>query len=176
MSYAVHPEPSMEQEDWSRDDWCTPNWVLEPIRKFAGGAIGLDPCANDNSIVGAVKNMTREDNSLVRDWSGFGLVFINPPYSRNLFPSFAAKMLEQAKNGVEIIALVPTNCETMAWQEYIWNADAICFLNQRVRFLKKGIEQGSPAGGSALVYFGERAIKFAKMFDRELELGKVVII
>ncbi len=176
MSYMVHPEVSPDAQDWTRDDWNTPAWVLDAVRKFTNGIIGLDPCTNSNSIVAAANNFTKSDNSLLRDWSGYGLVFINPPYSRELFIPFSAKIIEEAENGVEIIALVPTNCETRAWQEYLWDADAICFLNRRVKFLKNGIEQGSPAGGNALVYFGDDTEKFVNMFENELMLGKSIIL
>lgn len=173
MSYAIHPEPSKNEESWDRDDWNTPEWVLLPIRNFAGGKIGLDPCSNHTSIVNAEHILTKEDNSLNHSWADKGLVYINPPYSRKLFISFAKKIIDEAQNGVEIIALVPTNCETAAWQEYLWKANAICFLNRRVRFLKNGMEKGSPAGGSALVYFGVNTKNFELCFK---PLGKVVIL
>lgn len=176
MSYMIHPEVSPDKEDWTRDDWNTPTWVLEAVRKFASGTIGLDPCSNSSSVVGAKKSFIKEDNSLVRDWGGYGLVFINPPYSRELFIPFSAKIVEEAAKDVEIIALVPTNCETKAWQDYLWKANAICFLNRRVKFLKSGVEQGSPAGGNALAYFGKNVDGFATNFNNELKLGKVITL
>jgi phage N-6-adenine-methyltransferase len=176
MSYMKHPEPSPDDQGWTRDDWCTPQWVLDPIHDFAGGSIGLDPCHNSTSGVQAQKVLTKADNSLVQSWAGYGMAFVNPPYSRKLFIPFSAKIVEEANKGVEIIALVPTNCETKAWQDYLWQADAICFLNKRVKFLKNGMEQGSPAGGNALAYFGKNAERFAAKFDAELQLGKVIVL
>jgi len=172
--YQTHPEPSKDEAGWTRDDWNTPEWILAAIRRFAGGRIGLDPCSNVDSTVDAETSWTKEDDALVLDWNGHGLAFVNPPYSRELYPLFAAKILEQGGEGVEIVALVPTNCETEAWQDAFWLADAVCFLNRRVRYLKRGEIQGSPAGGSALVYFGPRVEEFAKLFQDEAEFGKVV--
>lgn len=170
MSYAAHPTPSPDTEAWTRDDWNTPEWVLAPIRQFAGGQVGFDPCHNSGSLVGAAQVATIEDDSLTVDWDGLGLVFVNPPYSRGAYLAFARKIREQGERGVEVVALVPTNCETEAWTHF-WRADAICFLGKRVRFLRDGREVGSPAGGSALVYFGDRP----RIFDEvHHHLGEVV--
>jgi hypothetical protein len=171
MSYAHHPDPSPPEATWTRDDWNTPAYILDPIHKFAGGKIGLDPCSNDTSLVLSAHSFTKEDNSLTREWGGYGLVFINPPYSRGLYEAFAQKITVEGCNGTELIAIPPTNCETKAWKNGFWKADAICFLNKRVRFLKEGKPKGSPAGGNALVYFGPRNIEFGLLFSA---LGKVI--
>jgi hypothetical protein len=175
MTYMIHPQPSQDEESWSKADWNTPTWVLESIRIFAGGYIGLDPCHNPTSTVQAQKVFDKAANSLTKDWTNSGLVFINPPYSRELLMPFAAKIVEEANKGAEVIGLVPTNCETKTWQKYLWKANAICFLNRRVKFLKGGLEQGSPAGGNALVYFGANMGRFVQVFGTDLKMGKVVI-
>lgn len=169
MTYAATPTPSPPSEGWTKDDYNTPERILEPIRAFSGGQIGLDPCSNPTSTVGAVEALTAEDDSLTIGWGGCGLVFVNPPYSKGLYLAFARKIYEQA-NGqdVEIVALVPTNLETEAWTEYLRHADAICFLDKRVHFLRDGAEVGSPAFGSALAYFGHRTEEFFDTFDGKL--------
>jgi phage N-6-adenine-methyltransferase len=160
--YQAHPTPSPDDEEtgWTRDDWNTPPWVLAPLYAFAGGEFALDPCSNATSLVAAELALTKEDDALSCEWDVDGLIFVNPPYSKGLYLAFAQKAVEQAEKGREIVLLVPTNCETEAWTDNFWGADAVCFIDKRVRFLKDGEAKGSPAGGSALVYFGPRPLAF----------------
>ena len=34
-------------------EWCTPQKYVDAIKEFFDGEIDLDPCSNDNSIIGA---------------------------------------------------------------------------------------------------------------------------
>ena len=169
--YQAHPTPSAPEEGWTKDDWNTPDWILAPLYVFAGGDFALDPCSNATSLVKARLALTKEDDSLDCDWDADGTIFVNPPYSKGAYLAFAQKIAAEAKAGREIVALVPTNCETEAWTDNFWGADAVCFVGRRVRFLKDGKPKGSPAGGSALVYFGRRPAAFSMAVE---ELGKVV--
>lgn len=151
--------PLMSSE---RDDWNTPEIVLERVR--AMGPIGLDPCGNAGSIVGAETEwrLERDGDSLHRDWSGHGLVYCNPPYGR-LIRAWVAKCRETSATGAEVIALVPARPDTRWWHESCAPpaADAVCFWRGRLTFL------GAPAGApfpSAIIYFGDRPRRFQEVF------------
>jgi hypothetical protein len=143
-----------------RQDWNTPAEVLDLVRQV--GPIGLDPCWNAAGLVRAARNLDGAIgcSGLLAPWGGHGLVFINPPYGRELVP-WAKKIAAEGAAGVEAIALVPARTDTAWWHDHIATADAICFWRGRLTFL--GAEAGAPFP-SALAYFGERAKRFATVF------------
>jgi hypothetical protein len=150
------------------DHWNTPEEVLERVRKIA--PIGLDPCSNTHSVVGAELAWTEADGGLTKSWEGRGLVYVNPPYSAGNLVRWAAAMTLEAQSGVEIVYLVPANLETKAWR-CLWKANAICFPHKRIRFTLDGKPVGSPRFASAVGYFGQRKMRF---FDAFKDYGKVV--
>src|SRR6266545_925179 len=115
-------------------DWCTPDPVLELVRLL--GPIGLDPCSNERSIVGARVEWTAHDDGLARSWAGFGLVYVNPPYGRKTIAAWAAKCHAQGRRA-EVVALLPARTDTRWWQMFCAppGAQAVCFLAGRIRFL-----------------------------------------
>lgn len=143
-----------------RPDWNTPENVLALIRRF--GVIGLDPCSNANSLVGAAEewSLERDGDSLPKDWTGYGLIYVNPPYGSEIVP-FARKMQDEGKRGAEIIALLPARTDARWWQHHITSARAVCFWKGRLKFL------GAPSSApfpSALAYWGPRPERFADFF------------
>ena len=82
------------------------------------------------------------------------LIYVNPPYGRAENKAWARKIAEQATfmpNNLAMIALVPANTETNWFHEYWREADAICFVRGRLKFLGA---QHVADFASALVYFG----------------------
>lgn len=139
-------------------DWQTPPGFLEIVRKME--PIGLDPCTDESNPVRASTAMTPEIDGLSREWTGYGLVFCNPPYGRAL-KDWSAKMRDEGKRGAEIIGLVPARTDTRWWQA-IATADAICFWRGRIKFV------GAPASApfpSAVPYWGSRAQEFRRVFE-----------
>ena len=153
-----------------RADWNTPQDVLDPVRAFAGPTgIGIDPCSNATSIVGARTELRldRGHDGLAVPWGGHGRAYVNPPYTRRDLPRWIRKVVHEARLGVEIILLVAARVDTK-WFAPLWTADAICFWRGRIVFI------GAVSGAtfpSALVYFGSRAADFDDHFR---SLGQVV--
>lgn len=152
-----------------RQSWNTPDDVLRAIRRF--DAIGLDPCSNSGSIVGARTEwrLERDGDSLTRDWTGHGLVFVNPPYSRWL----KRWMAKCSMSGAEVISLTPARTDTTAFQSFAFTAEAICFWAGRMTFLGATAPAPFP---SALCYWppegGEsRVERFREIFG---DFGLVV--
>lgn len=154
--------------DHADTEWLTPEWLLTLVRSASDTySIGLDPCTTgDNPCRAQVAHFTAADDGLTRGWGGYGLVYCNPPYSRLDSPRWAAKIVEEAARGIEIIALLPTRTDTEWWHLVAPAADSACFLRGRPRFTRPGGTgpRGSGKVPIAALYFGDRAKAFARVF------------
>ena len=136
---------SRDKPPSGRVDLCTPDWILE----LALGCIGarefdLDAASNPNSIVPARTHLVDPDRdwgglpegfhpvSGLHSWAGFSSVWVNPPYRRDLNPTWAKHVAKQAKLGIPIIGLVPVAISEVWWEPY-WRAEHLAFLSTRVR-------------------------------------------
>lgn len=175
-----------------KNDWGTPDEVMNVVYQM--GKVELDPCANLRSGVKANKKIALPQDGLAVSWwkelptkEVFrawdvppqpiveGLVFVNPPYGRQV-KKWMEKCVHEAKQGCEIISLVAARVDTKWFQENIFDtADAVCFWKGRIKFvdLHTG-EQGDPAFfPSAIAYWGPNVAKFQQVFS---EQGKVVLL
>jgi hypothetical protein len=156
------------------DERYTPEHVLDVVRDFAADQIALDPCAP------AFRNVTRarvtfnvEQDGLAQEWSHFvpggSVAFVNPPYSRGQLIKWADKCVRERE--LERIALIPSDLGSKAGALAAATADALCFVRGRLAF---GSPEGQlPQGAkqpSVLVYWGDRAKRFQRIFD---QLGTV---
>lgn len=144
------------------DHWNTPEWIVSLIH---GGypLVGLDPCSNGTSIVGARVNLS--SRGLTEDWLDLargGLVFVNPPYSGP--GPWLQKCSEEAWRGCRVLALIKADPATRAW-DHVWaNCTAIGFPRSRLMYLSPDrhkrtfkASKKKPAGAnfpSALVLWG----------------------
>lgn len=154
-------------------DWQTPDSFLALVRQV--DPISLDPCTTAENPTGAatwctglLMRMTNPqsviDDGLSIPWGaagGGGLVYVNPPYGREL-PKWVEKCREEAIEGCEIILLVPARTDTKWWQSAYRSADMTLLWRGRIRF--KGAESPAPFP-SAVFYFGPRAELFRDVFD-----------
>lgn len=141
------------------NEWYTPPWVLDLARGVLGGEFDLDPASSAiaNQTVRATRFFTQEDDALTRAWYG-DRVWMNPPYSAGLFPKFANKLIFHRLNEhIESAAVLTNNTtESAAGQLLLGYADAVLFLNKRIRFLGPDGKPGeSPRFGQMMCFFGE---------------------
>jgi len=146
-----HPSgPAMSS---AKDDWLTPKWVVERVHRFGG--IALDPCpavgfnwVDSETCLGA-------NNGLKESWETPGLVFVNPPYGRDI-RKWTKRALAFRQLCGDIVLLVPARTDTKWFQELAAEAPAICFIKGRLKFIKPDtLEETDPAPfPSALVWFG----------------------
>src|SRR5262249_10953978 len=144
-----------------RSDWNTPEKIISMVEQV--GTIGLDPATDASNPVGARAFYHPADDGLERIWAGFGLVYCNPPYGREI-GDWMRKARREALAGAEIIMLVPARPDTAWWQDNIRSAAAVCFWRGRVKFV--GAESGAPFP-SALIYWGDRVDRFRAVFDAD---------
>lgn len=144
-----------------RMDWNTPREFLDLVRVFS--CIGLDPCSNPNSIVGAATewSLERGQDGLSASWTGHGLVYCNPPYGRQV-KEWSLKIAEEGRKGAEIIVLVPSRTDTNWMQSLLRASDCCLFWKGRIRFLGASASAPFP---SVVFYFGSNADRFAKIFN-----------
>lgn len=133
-----------------RADWCTPDVVLDPVRSFFGGKIGLDPCGSKKSHVNARRTylIERDEDGLSLPWQA--CTYVNPPFDS--LREWTAKAAAEAKRS-EIVFLMPSRTDTKAWHDHVATAEAVCFWRGRISFL--GAEGPCPFP-IALVFWGAR--------------------
>lgn len=174
MSFKPRP-PSLSTT--GNPHWCSPPWILEGVRNFAGGQIALDPCGRPDSLVhasvefhglDAVEPAHRVDGLATRWLVPASLVqatllvaYANPPFSRGVIGKWTAKARIEGKLGpLHSIVLVPLRPSSAWFKEDCVppRASAVGLLERRVKYL------GAPSGvpwESALIYYGDRPAWFA---------------
>lgn len=149
--------------------WQTPENVLDLVRLLA--PIGLDPCTVASNPTGAQAIATFElgVDGLQTGWTGYGLVFCNPPYGRAL-GAWVDKCRREGLAGAEIVLLVPARPDTKWFQGIApvatsedpnRRAASVLFWRGRLRF--KGAKDAAPFP-SALFYGGPRHECFREVF------------
>jgi len=166
-------------------DYLTPPSILDPVRRYFGGTIPLDPASTPTNPCGAVRHYfppNHDGLSLswgedvtwgeVRPWG----VYVNPPYGRSI-RDWMEKIAMEAEVGVVVLALLPAN----RWeQEYFHEsiltfANAACFVRSRVSFIRPStgeVAKGNPYP-SILWGLNVEQKRFTAAFD---SLGHVVLL
>ncbi len=151
----------------SNDDLCTPGWVLDLVREM--GPIGLDPCSNPWSTVGAAYTCTKHNGTdgLLGQWESVaGLVFCNPPYSAP--GPWVHKATEAKRGGAEVLMLLKHDPSTKWSALARQHMDARCDFHKRITFEGGAFKSGMMA--STMIYFGLRPYLFAHTFQ---DVGEV---
>ncbi len=161
-------------------DWCTPPKYVDAVRDFFGGTIGLDPCSNEWSIVGADTEWSLPENDgLNKEWN-YASIYVNPPYGADrargtTIKNWLRKCADaHDMHNAEVLALIPVAANTNHWKQYVWGkATAACFLyDTRLKFLENGNAQGKGAPmACAMIYWGH---DYEKLFSAFVEFGAVV--
>lgn len=160
------------------DEWYTPPDIIEAAR-LAMGSIDLDPasCPAANRVVRATHYYSERVDGLSEQHPWTGNVWLNPPYGGQA-QFFVARLIREyrATNVPQGIALLNSQAVTTAWCESaIQASDAVAFSRGRWEFEPgNGRVVSSPAGGSMLLYYGQRAKEFREHFDRYAHVMQVL--
>lgn len=138
--------PHSHRQGTGENDWRTPSPYVERVRELLGG-IDLDPATSPRAqnTVKAAQFHTADDDELSKEWHG--RVFLNPPYSRDLIPLFAAKLINEYQAGhiSEAVCLTHNFTDTNWFHRLASVASAVCFTRGRIGFLAPdGREPGPP--------------------------------
>jgi hypothetical protein len=165
--------------------WGTPEKYVRAVKTFFGGAIALDPCSNEFSIVGAKTEYRLPDHDGLKESWDFPTIFVNPPYGLDHQRGTAIRHwlqrchLSHEQHGAEVLALVPVATNTGHWKKHVFGvATAVCFLyDTRLRFLVDGADGGKGAPMScAMIYWGRNYWRFFEIFRQfgaVLNLGEL---
>ena len=141
-------------------EWNTPSEIIERVLALFGGRIDLDPCSNSATKpnVPAARHFTPREDGLSRVWRG--RTYMNPPYGLEI-GRWVEHLCAQYEAGTlpEAVALVPSRTDT-EWFERLRKYPR-CFLRGRLRFSD---HENTAPFPSMVVYFGNRASRFAKVF------------
>lgn len=163
------PEPAPQGEPESaeekdRDEYYTPDYILEPARKVLG-RIDVDPasCLAANEVTRALTYYDKESNGLLHPWRGNA--WLNPPYSNPL--PWIEKLFAEYEGGRLTAALVLTNTvNTPQWARLLWQSEGIvCLLNRRVKFWRADQYEGKGFDRDQMIfYIGKDHAKFRSVF------------
>lgn len=136
-----------------KDEWLTPPRLVEQL-----GPFDLDPCAPvERPWDTARAHFTIVDDGLAQDWSGHGLIWLNPPYST--WPAWVERLIGHPGGG---IALLFARTDTRAFRRVVWSAaTSMLFLHGRISFhYPNGTESRRNGGApSVLVAYGDEAAR-----------------
>lgn len=136
-----------------KDEWLTPPHIINAL-----GGFDLDPCSPVNRPwATAKKHYTINDNGLMLPWDG--KVWCNPPYGDQ-----AVRWLEKCALHGNAIALTFARTETKMFFSTVWNhADAVLFIQGRLKFYHVTGEEGDAAGApSVLIAYGKENAEILK--------------
>lgn len=157
--------------------WLTPTHVLDAVRDLFGGQIGLDPATEPDNPTKAYRFFTKEDNGLLNSWNGYGSVFVNPPYGKELM-TWVVKICDEAcRTWNPIVALLPgQRFETRVWQERLLpcgSLNHIVFIKGRLKFIRPGGEVAKSNPYGSMLYVFNRSREYV---ERLSTLGHILSV
>ena len=138
-------------------EWFTPPEVFDRL----GIDFAMDVATVPGGVpwVPAAAHIDKTTDGLSVPWSG--RVWCNPPYGR-----VGARFMERMADHANGMLLVAARTETRAFQQAAGQAWSVCFLRERLHFIRPDGFQGRAGFGSALLAFGpdcHRALMAARM-------------
>ncbi len=138
------------------DNWSTPDPLFDQLHQEF--QFNLDACASDWNHKCA-NYFTEIDNALEKDWEG--VVWMNPPYSRDQCGIWIKKAAEECQKwGSTIVCLIPARVETKWFHDYCVPHE-LRFVKGRIHFMDENGGSGRPRLGCVLVimrpfrYYGQ---------------------
>lgn len=116
----------------NKGDWATPWHFFNELDNEFGFTI--DVCA-DKSNAKCRVYYTREDNGLIKRWSG--VCFMNPPYGREI-GLWVEKAYNESKSerfdSPVVVGLLPARTDTRWFHNWIYGKAEIRFIKGRLKF------------------------------------------
>jgi len=133
------------------DEWYTPKFIFDAL----GVWFDCDVASPINGPRYVPCFMFIHSNSLDIQWNGF--VWMNPPFGHQ---STKRKWLNKFFNHGNGIALLPDRTSAPWWQEFAPKADAILFVNGKIKFERPDGSIGEqPGTGTCLFAAGNTAVQ-----------------
>lgn len=146
-------------------EYYTPQVIIEAAR-LTMGSIDLDPASSvdANRRVKADRFFTKEDDGLLKEWSGN--VWLNHPFGRVRNKLWINKLTASARKFRGIQACCITFASTSeGWFQPLLDY-SICFLHPRTSYvLPDGTPFKGATKGSCVTYLGSNLPAFKKYFE-----------
>lgn len=117
------------------DEWQTPQDLFDSLNEEFGPLICDVAATKENNKCAYWIGM--EEDALTVRWMSKN--WCNPPYSK--VKEFAAKAVEEQKNGKQTVMLIPARTDTRFFHDYIYEKPGV-----KVRFLKGRVKFINPEG------------------------------
>lgn len=168
-------------------EWFTPPRYIDLVRYvFEDRGIELDPASHcvAQQWIQADRFWTKEDDlvekTLTRRWDA-QTVFLNPPYGKENGKSQQSEWSRvlrakyEAGDVYEAILLI-NSTHGYKWYEDLWIRFPVCFVRDRIRFIKEDGSVGGQAkrGQTFLLMHGETRT-FHRFVDAFSEIGRVIL-
>ena len=146
-------EKRRRPEHHARQAMLTPEYVLGPVRRMFGGAIGIDPCTDADNPIGAERFYFPPQDGCALPWEA-ATVFCNPPYGEARGRWVERCIAEGAHR--KVVLLIPSHTETRIFQRALRACNSVVFVTARLRFgvLRENRRQEAASHGSAIFGFG----------------------
>ncbi len=133
------------------DNYTTPPEIFGPLNDVFHFKYDI-AAAPDNHL--CAKYYTKEDDALSIRWPTDGTIYCNPPYSKEGGPliEWIKKALRESMEGATSVLLLPADTSTKWFHDHVLGSGVpYKFSRRRIRFILKGVRQGSPKFGSLVV-------------------------
>lgn len=133
------------------EEWETPQRFFDALDvEFH---FGIDVCASADNA--KCKNFfSIKDDGLSQNWGGYGTIWCNPPYGRQI-SCWIRKALEESKQGNTTVMLIPARTDTQWFHDYVYqNPDVeLRFVRGRLKF--GGAQNSAPFPSMVLIFHGK---------------------
>lgn len=139
-------------------EWYTPPSLFDAL----GVDFDMDPASPGAAVVPwvpAARHVTRAEDGMSIEWAD--RIWLNPPYG----PAGVPFIKRMALEGSDGIMLLPARTETAAFQLAASVADAVCFLRDRLHFIRADGYQSRSSFGSVLFAWGEEYVEALRDAD-----------
>jgi site-specific DNA-methyltransferase (adenine-specific) len=127
-------------------EWPTPDTLWCPLNEEFGFTLDV---AATNENTKCLQFFTKADDGLAQPWQG--VCWMNPPYGREL-SKWVKKAVEEQKNGVTTVCLIPARTNTGWWHDFVIPHAEVRFVRGRPKF--GNANQGLPWPLAILIFKG----------------------
>ena len=134
----------------STDNWETPQPLFDKLnREFH---FGIDVCASEQNHK-CKTYFDKETNGLKQRWDGYGTIWCNPPYGRQI-EQWVEKALFESLLGNTTVMLIPARTDTRWFHHYIYNQPnvEVRFIKGRIKF--SGAKYNAPFPSMIVIFRG----------------------
>lgn len=114
----------------SNTEWGTPQELYNQLNQEFG--FNLDAAATKDNTKCA-QYFDKTSNGLDQDWTSYGTVWVNPPYSRKDTKLWVKKGYEEAQKGCTVVMLLPSRTSNGWFHDYILKGE-VRFIRGRITF------------------------------------------